>query len=89
MKRKIIYLALHSILPVTTFFIGIKLQSNQNSQALNESKKLQADKSLPKSEISHLTKKASQDEGKLSKTATTQTNSLSLEPLDKPSLDSS
>ena len=89
MKRKIIYLALYSILPVTTFFIGIKLQSNQDSQVLNESENLQANKLLPKSEISHLTKKASQDEGKLSKTTTTQTNSLSLEPLDKPSLDSS
>ena len=57
MKRKIIHLALYSILPVTTFFIGIKLQSNKNSQALDESEKLQADKSSPKSEISHLTKK--------------------------------
>jgi len=89
MKRKIIHLALYSILPITTFFIGIKLQPNQNSQALNESKKLEADKSSPKSEISHLTNKASQDESKLSKATTDQTNPLSLEPLDKPSLDSS
>ena len=65
MKRKIIHLALYSILPITTFFIGIKLQPNQNSQALNESKKLQADKSSPKSEISPLTKKTPQDDGKL------------------------
>ena len=89
MKRKIIHLALYSILPITTFFIGIKLQPNQNSQALNESEKLQADKPLPKSETSYLTKKTSQDDGKLSKTTTDQTNPLSLEPLDKPSLDSS
>ena len=89
MKRKIIHLALYSILPITTFFIGIKLQPNQNSQALNESEKLQADKSLPKSETSYLTNKASQDESKLSKATTDQTNPLSLEPLGKPSLDSS
>ena len=89
MKRKIIHLALYSILPITTFFIGIKLQPNQNSQALNESEKLQADKSSPKSEISHLTKKTPQDDGKLSKTTTTQTNSLSLETSEEPSLNSS
>ena len=89
MKRKIIHLALYSILPITTFFIGIKLQPNQNSQALNESEKLESDKLLPKSGISHLTNKASQNESNLPKATTTQTNPLSLEPLDKPSLDSS
>jgi len=76
MKRKIIYLALYSILPVTTFFIGIKLQSNQISQVLNESEKLEADKLLPKSGISHLTNKVSQNESNLPKPTTTQTNQL-------------
>ena len=61
----------------------------QDSPTLNESEKLQLDKSSPKSETSHLTKKTSQDDGKLSKTTTTQTNSLSLETSEEPSLNSS
>ena len=89
MKKKIIHLALYSILPITTFFIGIKLQPNQNSQILDKSDKIETGKSSTKPIISHLTEKALQDDGKLSKKTNLQTNSLLIDPLDNPLLDSS
>ena len=67
MKKKIIHLALYSILPIATFFIGIKLQPNQNSQILDKSDKIEKGKSSTKPIISHLTEKALQGDGKLSK----------------------
>ena len=57
MKKKIIHLALYSILPITTFFIGIKLQPNQNSQILDKSDKIETGESSTKPIISHLTEK--------------------------------